>query len=151
MSSISLCRIVATLVLLVSPSTADADPPRTRLTGTPRLQNRDVPELILLSSIAVGRELPPGLPTTTTFRMLPNRFVAACEDRDGIYYQGVGPVRAGLGGVAATGGLYASKTDSELVVAYLGDARRLHVLVMRIDRLPLKDLRKLKTAKPLPP
>ena len=141
--------VFALLLQLEATPSAQADSPRTKLTGTPRLHGREVPELILLQPIQVGRELPRGLPTTMTFRMLPNRFVPVAEDRDGIYFEAVGRVSANGVGSRAVGRLWVSKTRPDIVFAYLGDARHRSGPLSLIEPLTPKDLQKLRTGRPL--
>jgi hypothetical protein len=137
------------LLLFAGAIPAEAGSGRTKLAGTPRLHGREVPELLLLAPVAVGEKLPGGLPTTITFRMLPNRFVPVTEDGDGIYFEAVGRLSAAPGSWGGAGGLYLSKSRPDVVFAYLGNARHQYAPLSLVAPLSPADLKKLKTARPL--
>lgn len=122
---------------------AQADEPRTRVKGTPRILGREIEQLVLVSTIHVGREdrPVPGMLTMPDYYILPNRFVAVSETSEGVYYQAVGPFRPGQSG---EGGLWVSKTTAGLVTSYVGDARNPRVPLRLILQLNPKDVRKLK-------
>ena len=107
------------------PDAPPPDPNAVRLT----INGREVREFVLTASIQVGHNLPPGLPTTITYEMLPNRFKATCEDADGIYYQSVGPFQKRVG-TSPPGGLYVTKKPPVQFYPYTGDA---HILRMRVS------------------
>ena len=116
--------------LVVLPQTAGANPSRTVLKGPVRVSGREVKELILSTPIQAGRKLPPGLPTTDTYKVLPNRFLPAAEDKDGFFFQAVQRFRdrpmgysPQLWHAATAGGLYVTKTQPLAIAPYSGDAR----------------------------
>ena len=119
-----------------------ADSPRTDLKGPPLINGQEVREFVLISRIAVGTTLPPGLPTTITYEMLPNRFVAACEDADGIYYEAVGRFQ-NRAGSSEPGGLYVTKRKPVAFYPYTGTARYLRMRVSLEAPLGKDDLRKI--------
>ena len=128
--------------LLGSGRALRADSPRTELKGPPLINGQEVREFVLVARIAVGTTLPPGLPTTITYEMLPNRFVAACEDADGIYYQAVGPFQNRVGS-SEPGGLYVTRKKPVAFYPYTGTARYLRMRVSLESALGREDLRKI--------
>ncbi|MFZ1219817.1 MAG: hypothetical protein WAO00_11015 [Chthoniobacterales bacterium] len=130
------------MLLLAGSGFARADPPRTNLNGPPLIAGQEVREFVLSAPIFVGEKLPPGLPTTITYEMLPNRFVAACEDADGIYYQAVGPFQNRVTS-SELGGLYVTKTKPVRFYPYTGNSRYLRMRVSFESALSTEDLRKL--------
>jgi len=129
------------LVLLAG--MANAEERRTLVKGTPRILGREIEQMVLVSMIHVGKEdrRVPGMLTEAEYYVLPNRFVAASEDSEWVYYQAV--ARFCPGGIVE-GGLMVSKTAAGIVYSFMGDARNLRVPLRMI--LPLKpaDVRKLK-------
>ncbi len=121
---------------------ASAEEPRTLVQGTPRILGREIEQLVLATTIHVGKEdrPGPGMLTEPEYYVLPNRFVAASEDSEWVYYQAV--ARFGPGFVE--GGLMIGKRAAGIVYSFVGDARNLRVPLRMI--LPLKpaDVRKLK-------
>jgi hypothetical protein len=119
-----------------------AESPRVELKGPPMINGREVREFVLVAPVQVGHNLPPGLPTTITYEMLPNRFKATCQDDEGVYYQSVGPFQK-RAGTSPPGGLYVTKTPPVEFYPYTGDA---HILRMRVSleaALSAADLRKV--------
>ena len=121
------------LVLFVTASFAHADLPRTPLKERPRLLGREVEELVLKGTIPVGQPLPPGLPTTTTYKMTPNRFRPVSEDAEGIFYQAIGPLEKHL--AWRRGGVYLSIANPDKMIPYLGDAGQFRFPVGMFDPL----------------
>jgi hypothetical protein len=114
------------LLLVFVDGMVSADEPRTLLKRTPRILGREIEQLVLVVPIHLGRQMP-GMLTMPEYDILPNRFVAASEDSDRVYYQAVARFRPQALGACARcgmdGGLSVSKTRGDLVVAYTGDAR----------------------------
>ena len=81
--------LLAGSLLWVDNPAARADLPRTLLSEPPQIRGRPVKELVLTGTVPVGELLPPGLPTTITYKMTPNRFRPVAEDAEGVYYQAV--------------------------------------------------------------
>lgn len=104
---------------------AAADLSRTPLTENPRILGREVKELVLTGVVPVGRNLPPGLPTTVTYKMTPNRFRPVSEDAEGVFYQAVGPLQKHV--ARSRGGVYVNKKYPDLISPYLGDASNFRV------------------------
>ncbi|MEY2481614.1 MAG: hypothetical protein QOK24_142 [Verrucomicrobiota bacterium] len=129
------------LFLAISPP-LQADSPRVALKGPPMINGREVREFVLVAPIQVGEKLPPGLPTTVMYEMLPNRFTAACKDTDGIFYQGVGPFQNRVSGISL-GGLYVTKKAPVQFLPYTGDASILRMRVSLEASLSSSDLRKI--------
>jgi len=129
------------LVLLAIP--VGAEERRTLVKGTPRILGREIEQLVLLSTIHVGKEdrPVPGMLTEPEYYVLPNRFVAASEDSEWVYYQGVGRFRPGS---IEEGGLSLSKTAPGSVCSFIGDARNLKVPLHMILPLKPEDARRLK-------
>jgi hypothetical protein len=88
-------------------SAAGAELPRTLLREPPHILGRPVKELVLSGTGPVGRDLPPELPTTTTYKMTPNRFRPVAEDAEGVFYQALGPLQKHMS--MYRGGVYMSK------------------------------------------
>lgn len=112
---------------------AAADLPRTLLKEPPRVLGRPVKELILSGTVPVGQRLPPGLPTTITYKMTPNRFRPVAEDAEGVYYQAVGPLQKHL--TRMRGGVYMSKAHPDMLSPYRGDASNLRLPVGKWEPL----------------
>ena len=106
---------------------AAAELPRTRLKTPPRIVGREVKELVLTGTVPVGQVLPPGLPTTTTFKMTPNSFRPVAEDAEGVFYQAVGPLQKHV--AWNRGGVYVSKQFPDMIRPYRGDALAVHLPV----------------------
>jgi hypothetical protein len=115
--------LVPTSILSASAPLAAAELPRMQLTGPPQILGREVKELLLTGTVPVGTLLPPGLPTTTTYKMTPNRFRAVAEDAEGVFYEAVGPLQKHLPGYR--GGVYVSKRYPDMIRPYRGDASNL--------------------------
>ncbi len=131
------------LLLLFVAGLAQADELRTLVKGTPRILGREIEQLVLVSTIHVGKEDSPvpGMLTMPDYYILPNRFVAVSETSEGVYYQAIGPFRPGQ---SVEGGLRVSKTTPGLVTSYIGNARNPRdPLRLRLQLNP-KDVRKLK-------
>jgi hypothetical protein len=124
------------------PSSLMADSPRTALKGPPKLLGREVREFVLVAPVIVGEKLPPGLPTTIRYEMRPNRFLAACEDEEGIFYQAVGPFQ-NVVSTSSMGGLYVTKSAPVQFYPYTGNARHLRMRVSLQTALSAADLRKI--------
>lgn len=134
--------LVVVLLLLLA-SMVSAEERRTLVKGTPRILGREVEQLVLVSMIHVGKESRPvpGMATEPDYYVLPNRFVAASEDSEWVYYQAVARFRPGTIG---EGGLMVSKIASGAVYSFMGDARNLRVPLSMILPLKPEDVRKLK-------
>ena len=120
-----------------------ADPPRTALKGPPMINGREILEFALVAPVHVGQDLPPGLPTTITYDIRPNRFTPVSEDADGIYYQGAGKFQNMVSN-ATLGGLYVTKKPPIEIFAYTGDARYQRMPLSLDAPLNAADLRKIK-------
>ncbi len=117
------CRLLGLLAFAVlSPTVpaAAADLPRTVLKQPPRLLGRKVKELVLNGTVSVGELLPPGLPTTVTYKMTPNRFRPVAEDANGVFYQAVAPLQKHM--PMYRGGVYMDKNFPDKISPYRGDA-----------------------------
>jgi hypothetical protein len=130
------------MVLLLGSSPSLPADSRTRLKGPPMILGHEVREFVLVAPVSVGKKLPPGLPTTITYEMLPNRFIAACEDGSGIFYQAVGPFQNVVGG-GRLGGLCVTKSAPVEFYPYTGDARYLRMPLFLQAPLSIADLRKV--------
>ena len=117
-----------------------AESPRVELKGPPLINGREVREFVLSAPIQVGHNLPPGLPTTVTYEMMPNRFKATCEDVHGVYYQSVGPFQKRAGS-SPPGGLYVTKKSPVQFYPYTGDAHILRARISLESPLSAADLR----------
>lgn len=107
-------------VLFGSAASLRADLPRTLLKQKPRIMGREVKELVLTGTVPVGKVLPPGLPTTITYKMTPNRFRPVSEDAEGVFYQALGPLQEKM--PMYRGGVYMSKKFPDKLIPYRGDA-----------------------------
>ena len=112
--------LVAFWLLWAGNFAAGADLPRTLLSEPPQIRGRPVKELVLTGTVPVGELLPPGLPTTITYKMTPNRFRPVAEDAEGVYYQSVDALQKHVSWMR--GGVYMSKTYPDMLVPYRGDA-----------------------------
>jgi hypothetical protein len=119
-----------------------AESPRVELKGPPMINGIEVRELVLVAPIHVGQNLPPGLPTTITYEMLPNHIKAACQDADGVYYQNVRPFQ-NRAGTSPPGGLYVTKTRLVQFYPYTGDSRYFRMRISLEAPLSASDLCKL--------
>ena len=133
--------VVFLLVLLAS--MVRAEERRALEKVTPRIIGREIEQLVLVSTIHVGKEdrPVPGMLTEPDYYVLPNRFVAASEDSQCVYYQAVARFRAETN---QEGGLLVSKTTPGIVYSFVGDARNLRVPLHMMLRLKPEDVRKLK-------
>ena len=131
---------LVTLLWLFVANMVCAEEPRTLVKGTPRILGREIEQLVLVSTIHVGRQIP-GMITMPNYYVLPNRFVAASEDSEHVYYQAVARFRPET---IAEGGLWISKTTPGMVYSYIGDARNLRVPLHMMLPLDPEDVRKLK-------
>lgn len=136
--------IVALSLHLLSVSEVAADLPRTLLKAPPHVLGRPVKELVLSGTVPVGKLLPPGLPTTITYKMTPNRFRPVAEDADGVYYQAVGPLQKHLSWMR--GGVYMSKTYPDMLRPYRGDAAAVRLPVGKWEPLHPAHARKFRVA-----
>ncbi|HEX7516153.1 MAG TPA: hypothetical protein VF345_02585 [Chthoniobacterales bacterium] len=127
-------------VLLFIAGLVRADEPRTLVKGTPRILGREIEQLVLTVPIQVGGRQIPGMITMPSFDILPNRFVAASENSEGVYYQAVAQFRPGQ---SIEGGLWVSKTTAGLVTSYVGDARNLRLQLRLMLQLAPEDVLKL--------
>ena len=114
-------------------SAGAADLPRTLLTEPPHVLGRPVKELVLSGNVPVGRVLPPGLPTTITYKMTPNRFRPVAEDAEGVYYQAVAPLQKHL--TWMRGGVYMSKIHPDMLIPYRGDASAVRLPIGKSEPL----------------
>ena len=127
-------RFVLSLLLgWLSGSSLAAELPRTLLQEAPRVLGRPVKELVLNGTVPVGKILPPGLPTTTTYKMTPNRFRPVAEDAEGVYYQALAPLQKHLSWMR--GGVYMSKTHPDMLIPYRGDAAAVRLPVGKWEPL----------------
>jgi hypothetical protein len=135
------CLVVFLLVLLAR--MVRAEERRTLVKGTPRILGREIEQLVLVSTIHVGKEdrPVPGMLTEPDYYVLPNRFVAASEDSQCVYYQAVARFRAETN---QEGGLLVSKTTPGIVYSFIGDARNLRMPLHMMLPLKPEDVRKLK-------
>ena len=133
--------VVFLLVLLAT--MARAEERRTLVKRTPRILGREIEQLVLVSMIHVGKEDRPvaGMLTEPDYYVLPNRFVAASEDSQCVYYQAVARFRPGA---IEEGGLLVSKTTPGIVYSFISDARNLRVPLRMMLPLKPEDVRKLK-------
>ena len=136
--------LAALSLRFASASAVAADLPRTLLKEPPRVLGRPVKELVLSGTVPVGKVLPPGLPTTTTYKMTPNRFRPVAEDADGVYYQAVGPLQKHLSWMR--GGVYMSKTYPDMLRPYRGDASDVRLPVGKWEPLHPGHARKFRIA-----
>jgi hypothetical protein len=129
------------LVLLAS--MVRAEERRTLVKSAPRIIGREIEQLVLATTIHLGGRgrLVPGMATMPEYYVLPNRFVAASEDSEWVYYQAVAQFRPGT---IEEGGLMLSKTASGVVYSFFGDARNLRVPLRMILPLDPEDVRRLK-------
>ena len=136
--------VVFLLVLLAGMVRAEEH--RTLVKGTPRILGREIEQLVLVSMIHVGRQGRPvqGMLTMPEYHVSPNRFVAASEDSECVYYQAVARFRPGTNN---EGGLLVSKTTPGIVYSFLGDARNLRVPLRMMLPLDPADVRKLKLSR----
>ena len=120
-----------------------AEERRTLVKGTPRILGREIEQLVLVSMIHVGKEDRPipGMLTEPDYYILPNRFVAASEDSEWVYYRAVARFRPST---IEEGGLMVSKTMPGIVYSFMGDARNLRVPLHMMLPLKPEDVRKLK-------
>ena len=135
-------RSLSILLFLGIVGPLEADSPRVALTGPPMINGREVRQFVLVAPIQVGEKLPPGLPTTVTYEMLPNRFIAACQDASGVFYQGTGPFQNTVGS-STFGGLYVTKRAPVQFFPYSGNARYLKMQVFLDAPLGPSALRKI--------
>ena len=135
---------VALSLLFAGPLAIAADLPRSLLKEPPRVLGRPVKELVLNGTVPVGQVLPPGLPTTTTYKMTPNRFRPVAEDAEGVYYQAVGPLQKHLNWMR--GGVYMSKTYPDMLSPYRGDASNVRLPVGKWKPLHPGHARKFRIA-----
>ena len=112
--------LLACLLLWAAKPAARADLARTLLSEPPQIGGRPVKELVLAGTVPVGEILPPGLPTTITYKMTANRFRPVAEDAEGVYYQAVDALQKHVSWMR--GGVYMSKTYPDMLVPYRGDA-----------------------------
>jgi hypothetical protein len=125
--------VLALSLLSLRHSAVGADLPRTLLNEPPRILGRPVQELVLSGTVPVGRDLPPGLPTTTTFKMTPNRFRPVAEDAEGVFYQALGPLQKHMS--MYRGGVYMSKEHPDMICPYLGNAANVRLPVRKWEPL----------------
>lgn len=133
--------IVFLLVFLAG--RVSAEERRTLVKGPPRILGREIEQLVLVSTIHVGKEdrPVPGMLTEPEYYVLPNRFVAASEDSEWVYYQAVARFCPGS---IVEGGLMVSKTTPGIVYSFMGNAQNLRVPLHMILPLKPEDVRKLK-------
>lgn len=131
------------LLLLFVANMVRAEEPRTLVKGTPWILGREIDQLVLVSTIHVRRQgrPVPGMLTMPDYYVLPNRFVAASEDSECVYYQAVARFRPET---IAEGGLWISKKTPGIVYSYIGDARNLRVPLRMMLPLDPEEVRKLK-------
>jgi hypothetical protein len=125
--------LIAFSLLALCDSAVGAELPRTLLKEPPRILGRPVKELVLSGTVPVGRDLPPGLPTTTTYKMTPNRFRPVAEDAEGVFYQALGPLQKHMS--MYRGGVYMSKTHPDMICPYLGNAANIRLPVGKWEPL----------------
>jgi hypothetical protein len=131
------------LFLFGGPRSLPAGLPRTALKGPPMINGREMREFAVVAPVHVGEKLPPGLPTTITYDIPPNRFTPVSEDADGIYYQGAGPFQ-NMVATATLGGLYVTKKPPVQIFPYTGDASYPRIRLSRDFPINAADLRKIK-------
>lgn len=131
------------LFLLGGRSSLPAGLPHTALKGPPMINGQEVLEFAVVVPIQVGENLPPGLPTTITYEIRPNRFTPVSEDADGIYYQCAGPFQNRVS-YATLGGLYVTKKPPLQIFPYTGDASYPRMPLSLEAPLTAADLRKIK-------
>jgi hypothetical protein len=131
---------LAMLFLLSIANMVHADEPRTLVKGTPRILGREIEQIVLVSTIHVGGQVP-GMITMPSYYILPNRFAAVSEDSERVYYQAVTRFRPET---IEEGGLWISKTTPGIVYSYLGNAGNPRVPLHMMVQLNPEDVRKLK-------
>jgi hypothetical protein len=131
------------LLLVLLAGMVRAEERRTLVKGVPRIIGREIEQLVLVSTIHVGGrgKLVPGMATMPDYYVLPNRFVAASEDSEWVYYQAVAQFRPAT---IEEGGLMLSRTVPDAVYAFIGDARNFRVPLRMMLPLDPEDVRKLK-------
>ena len=125
--------LLASALVWASNPAARADLPRSALKAPPQILARQVKELVLTGTIPVGKLLPPGLPTTITYKMTPNTFRPVAEDAEGVYYEAVQPLQKHM--PMYRGGVYMSKTHPDKLVPYRGHASDLRLPVAMSEPL----------------
>ena len=132
------CTIVCFIILTLISQVARADPPRTRIRGTPHLFGREMERLVLMAPIVVNRSKPGVVfAATMMVRILPGTFIPVTEDERGIYYQAVNGYRSIRANRQVDGGLYVSKIQPGLIWAYEGNAQMNSKSGVEKDHLPL--------------
>lgn len=133
--------LLTSIVLAASVASVKAEPPRTALKALPRIDGREVRELVLTAPVNMGTPLPAGLPTVRIFTIKPNRFVPVSENPSDVYYQAEGALAEGTG---EAGGLRVSKIYPDKVCAYWGNGRYLKIKLSSYDCMLPGDVRKIR-------
>jgi hypothetical protein len=101
---------------------------RTPMKGIPKVGGgREVERFVLMETVHISH---PNMRRADAMEywMLPGQFVPVCEDGEGVYYQatsGFRIFRGSLGQKVTSGGLYVSKSRSDRIQPYVGDAKEL--------------------------
>jgi hypothetical protein len=99
---------------------------RTAVNGIPKVGGRrEVERFVLMETVHISH---PNMRRADAMEywMLPGQFVPVSEDAEGVYYQatsGFRIFRGSLGQKVTSGGLYVSKSRSDRIQPYVGDAK----------------------------
>ena len=146
------CRsAVPTGICLVGFATsALAGSSRTAITGSPKIQGREIEQFVLVDYIRMTSMVEAGNKNASAFVMLLGQFLAASEDIGGVYYQSTGGLRLVEDpSQILVGGVYVGKSGSPATTAYLGDARNQAMPIRLLNHRPLtvEEMKQFQVAK----
>lgn len=129
------------VALLAATASAKSETPRTLLKAPPRINGREVKELILTAPVRFGGSLGRGMPTIRNYTVKPGRFVPVSEDEWYVHYQAAGALSEGNG---EPGGLAMDKKYPDRILTYWGDAHYPNIKLMSYDVFSPADARKVR-------
>jgi hypothetical protein len=120
-------RFISLIALLsIAGTLCFAGSARTPVKGIPKVGGgREVERFVLMETVHISH---PNMRRADAMEywMLPGQFVPVSEDGEGVYYQatsGFRIFRGSLGQKVTSGGLYVSKSRSDRIQPYVGDAK----------------------------
>jgi hypothetical protein len=151
----SVCRLASFAIVIglvcFASSPSHADLPRSLVQGIQKVGGgQEIERFVLLQTVHIAH---PNMRRADAMEywMLPSVFVPVSEDSEGVYYQatsGFRIYRGTMGQRVVPGGLYVSKTRSDRILPYVGNAKELRES-LRVDtfQLLLDARQKLKVAR----
>ncbi|MDQ6911412.1 MAG: hypothetical protein M3128_00870 [Verrucomicrobiota bacterium] len=128
-------------MLLAFTTPVNAEEPRTLLKAPPRINGREVKELILTAPVSFGGSLGRGMPIIRNYTVKPGRFVPVSENEWYVHYQAAGALSEGNG---EPGGLAMDKKYPDRILTYWGDAHYPKIKLMSYDVFSPADARKIR-------